>query len=405
MPPVSERQRRAMFSAAAGNSRLGIPRSVGQEFVGKDDEQRLTKAEVDYGPSTGEDRCGLCAHYLGAGRCAIVQGTVAPDAWCKKFDAALASLAAGVAVRAPDGDLLFLRRAATAADHPGEWAFPGGSVEAEDATTEATARRELREETGYTAAGPVISAHATDLFETFLHDAPGKFEPRMDGENSEWCWAPAASPPMPLHPGVAACLRVLRPLLASDESVRQFDRDGRLKVADANISKACVNPYYGREIPNWRALGLDPDRVYKLFRDPVELAKAAPTFCNLPLLSEHVPITAAEHPHELVVGTTGSDIRFDHPYLHGSLAIWPQDAIDDVVEDVKRELSSCYHYRAEMIPGEYEGEHFQGRMCDLVGNHVAIVRRGRAGSDVVVADGAGEIGWAAIEGAIEGLRP
>jgi hypothetical protein len=34
-PPVSEAQRKAMFAAASGHSTLGIPKKVGEEFVGK----------------------------------------------------------------------------------------------------------------------------------------------------------------------------------------------------------------------------------------------------------------------------------------------------------------------------------------------------------------------------------
>src|ERR1700692_3798246 len=34
-PPVSEPQRKAMYTAASGKSTLGIPRKVGEEFVGK----------------------------------------------------------------------------------------------------------------------------------------------------------------------------------------------------------------------------------------------------------------------------------------------------------------------------------------------------------------------------------
>jgi Uncharacterized protein conserved in bacteria (DUF2213) len=60
-------------------------------------------------------------------------------------------------------------------------------------------------------------------------------------------------------------------------SVRTYDRDGRLHVETSNISKAAVNPYIGREIPDYKALGLDPDRVYQLLRDPDELAEAAPS--------------------------------------------------------------------------------------------------------------------------------
>ena len=36
MPPVSERQRRAMRAAAAGKSTLGIPKEVGKEFSDAD---------------------------------------------------------------------------------------------------------------------------------------------------------------------------------------------------------------------------------------------------------------------------------------------------------------------------------------------------------------------------------
>jgi hypothetical protein len=41
MPPVSEKQRRAMYAAAAGRSTLGIPRAVGREFVAADKGGKL----------------------------------------------------------------------------------------------------------------------------------------------------------------------------------------------------------------------------------------------------------------------------------------------------------------------------------------------------------------------------
>lgn len=36
MPAVSEKQRRAMYAAAAGKSNIGIPKSVGKEFTKED---------------------------------------------------------------------------------------------------------------------------------------------------------------------------------------------------------------------------------------------------------------------------------------------------------------------------------------------------------------------------------
>ena len=41
MPPVSESQRKAMFAAKAGKSTLGIPKSVGAEFVKADPGGKL----------------------------------------------------------------------------------------------------------------------------------------------------------------------------------------------------------------------------------------------------------------------------------------------------------------------------------------------------------------------------
>ena len=46
MPPVSEKQRRAMHAAAAGKSTIGIPKSVGKEFSQADRGGKLpTKAK------------------------------------------------------------------------------------------------------------------------------------------------------------------------------------------------------------------------------------------------------------------------------------------------------------------------------------------------------------------------
>ncbi|TIU03129.1 MAG: DUF2213 domain-containing protein, partial [Mesorhizobium sp.] len=57
-------------------------------------------------------------------------------------------------------------------------------------------------------------------------------------------------------------------------SVRSFDQDGHLRVEMTPISKANICPYYGREIPDFEALALDPERIYRLYRDADELAKA-----------------------------------------------------------------------------------------------------------------------------------
>lgn len=180
--------------------------------------------------------------------------------------------------------------------------------------------------------------------------------------------------------------------LAMDRnSVRVFDQDGHLRVEMTPISKANVCPYYGREIPDFEALGLDPERVYNLYRDADELAKAASTFVGKPLLLKHVPVSAKDHPREITVGSIGDAVEFHAPYLMAPLNIWDGAAIALIESDRQKELSSSYRYRADMTPGVLAGESYDGVMRDISANHVALVEEGRAGPDVVVGDSKQEI--------------
>lgn len=178
-------------------------------------------------------------------------------------------------------------------------------------------------------------------------------------------------------------------LIAMDRapSVRRRDANGFMHVEISNISKANVCPYFGSEIPGAAEFGLDPDRIYNLYRCPEELAKAASTFNNIPLLSKHLPVTPDALPESLIIGSTGTDAAFFHPYLANSLVVWcatHQEAIED---DRQRELSCGYRYRADMTPGTTEdGLQYDGVMREIMGNHVALVIEGRAGPDVMVGD-------------------
>lgn len=169
-------------------------------------------------------------------------------------------------------------------------------------------------------------------------------------------------------------------------SSRRIDEDGRLHVFPTNISKANVCPYRGSEIPGSEALNLDPNKIYMLLRDPNELAKAAATFNNVPLLTKHVPVNVDEPMPHLVVGSTGTDATFNSPYLVNSLVVWDAGAIAGIEHNQQKELSCAYRYEADMVIGEFEGTKYDGVMRNIRANHVALVESGRAGSDVVVGD-------------------
>ena len=169
-------------------------------------------------------------------------------------------------------------------------------------------------------------------------------------------------------------------------SVRTSDDDGHMHVARTPISKANVCPYYGREIPDYEALGLSADKTYKLYRDAAELEKAVDSFNGKPLLFGHHMINADNHDHDVVVGSvTGAE--WDAPYLYARLDIWPSEATRAIDSGEHEQLSSAYRYTAVMEPGTApDGSRYDGRMTAISGSHVAIVPEGRAGPDVVVLD-------------------
>ena len=176
--------------------------------------------------------------------------------------------------------------------------------------------------------------------------------------------------------------------IACDSSLknRHYEENGQLRIERTPISKATVNPYYGREIPKAEELGLTPDRKYYLLRDPGELAKAAPSFKTKQLMFKHIEVSADDPKHLSIAGTIGSDVEFVAPYLMADMCVWDVEAIAGIETDTVRELSCSYSYRADMTPGMYEGQRYDGVMRDIQGNHVALVKAGRAGSDVMAAD-------------------
>jgi uncharacterized protein len=174
-------------------------------------------------------------------------------------------------------------------------------------------------------------------------------------------------------------------VFAFDRSMRAKDQDGHLHVECVNISKANVCPYLGSEIPNGPELGLDPSKIYMLYRAAAELEAAAPTFENKQLMIVHVGVTANSPQEMLTVGVV-SGVFWQAPYLKARLTVWHQKGIDAIESQAQRELSSGYRYNADMTPGTIDGVHYDGIMRNIRGNHVALVSEGRVGPDVFVTD-------------------
>lgn len=169
-------------------------------------------------------------------------------------------------------------------------------------------------------------------------------------------------------------------------SARAFDADGRMHVQSTNISKANICEYWGREIPGHEQLGLDANKIYRMYRHPDALRAACDTFARQPLLMGHHDADA-DNPHkDKVIGAVGSNVAFDGTYLTADISVWDSAAIAAIESGQVRELSCAYRYTPVMTPGTSAVGVYDGIMSDIVGSHLALVEEGRAGHDVRVAD-------------------
>lgn len=171
------------------------------------------------------------------------------------------------------------------------------------------------------------------------------------------------------------------------DSVRTVDDNGYLHVGISNITKEQVAPYLGSEIPGFENLGLKPDEIYSVYRPASELSKPATveSLNGIPVLLKHAE-DSAEAPASNRVGSTGTDAKWEPPYLTNSLHIQDADAIRRINDGTMREISMGYFYTPVLKHGEFEGEPYDIVMTDISCNHVALVEEGRAGHDVSVKD-------------------
>ena len=171
-----------------------------------------------------------------------------------------------------------------------------------------------------------------------------------------------------------------------EESARTIDDNGFFFFFGCAITKEQVAPYFGREIPNWQRLGLNPDSIYKLYRPAAEIKKAVETCNGIPIQLEHHEDLADAPAKETRIGSTGTDGEFKAPYLVNSLHFTDANAIKRIQDGSMRELSLCYRYEPVAKRGTFNGEDYDLVMTNLSCNHVALVEKGRAGHDVFVKD-------------------
>ena len=165
-------------------------------------------------------------------------------------------------------------------------------------------------------------------------------------------------------------------------SQREIDPNGWWYIKKNPISKAGVFSYLGSEIG-----APEPTRVYGVLRSPEELERAAPTFRLIPIIDDHELLGSigTSTDERVPAGSTGENVYYEHPYLYSSIKI-TSNALQEQIERGKIELSPAYTCTWEQESGVYEGVPYDYKQVINHGNHLALVDKGRTGSDVAVLD-------------------
>lgn len=162
--------------------------------------------------------------------------------------------------------------------------------------------------------------------------------------------------------------------------------------ANARTARTGVQRYLGRE------MGRPDLDIVDVYRDEAEVfsTRSLETFSKIPITIDHPPgPVTAENWRDYAVGTTGDEVLRDGEYLKIGLKITDAAAVK-AVRNGQRELSVGYStdiiWEEGVAP---DGTPYHARQTAIVADHVAIVRRGRAGSEVRIGD-AGKWGAAPI---------
>jgi hypothetical protein len=366
MPPVSEKQARAMFAAASGHSTLGIPESVGKEFVAKDSPEVKTLYVCRHLRNSSDVLAwarsqGLTKTLNADDLHVTIAYSKQPVDWASLKPRDNSVMVAGgpraIEALGKEGDAVVLRFESDRLDERHQqFKDAGASWDWPEYKPHLTI--------AYKGEGEDIDLSSIEPFAGDLEFGPEEFA-EVD---EDW----------------KAKVMAADSVAMDRATVRSKDADGHMKVERTPITRAIVSPYYGREIPQWQTLGLEPERVYQVYRDAEELEKAAKTFEGKPVLSDHIASRADNHPKLATVGAIGAPVEMVGDTLYAPLTIWDQSAIDDIESGEKKNLSCSYRYEYDPTPGTApNGMPFDGSMKAISANHVALVLEPRVPGSMV----------------------
>jgi hypothetical protein len=126
--------------------------------------------------------------------------------------------------------------------------------------------------------------------------------------------------------------------------------------------------------------------IRREYRPPSEVAspESLASFAGKAITSEHPPVLLdADNTKDYQVGFSGTEVVYDNGFVKAVMTITDKETIERIMKGDAREVSAGYRVSYDPSPGITEdGEHYDGVQKEIIGNHIAVVRRGRAGPQV-----------------------
>ena len=162
------------------------------------------------------------------------------------------------------------------------------------------------------------------------------------------------------------------------------DSNGFWTIKNNPITRTGVFPYLGRQISS----ELEPNKIYYVYRPIEELTnpETVESFNGVPFINDHEMVGDGFTPYDKrPAGGTLLNPQIESNGLNGDLRIYSEE-LKDAIARGKKELSLGYLCDYELTSGVFDGQKYDAIQRNIRGNHIALVKKGRMGSDVRVYD-------------------
>ena len=165
---------------------------------------------------------------------------------------------------------------------------------------------------------------------------------------------------------------------------KNVDDNGYWLIKHNPVTKEGVFPYLGKSIDS----SLEPEQIYMVYRpyESISSEETLESFNCVPLIENHEMLGEGFTPYD---NRKADGVLFntmsENGVMYGDIKIFSEN-LKKCIEHGKKELSIGYTCDYVKEKGDFNGENYDYKQLNIIGNHIALVEKGRAGRDVRVYD-------------------